>query len=123
MVRALDFGNQGLGVRIHPGVSFLNMMQARLATCCKFATGPHIVGCGICAVWECIKTVSSWTLVAGKADQTIDMQNTQTFAKHIWDTVEILVSLKLLQTGKPDEAEVATNQDATSPILWLQNII
>ena len=30
MVRALDFGNQSLGVRIHPGVTFLNMMQASL---------------------------------------------------------------------------------------------
>ena len=38
------------------------------------------------------KTVLSWTPVAGKANQTIDMQNTQTLAKHIQDTVEILVS-------------------------------
>ena len=47
------------------------------------------------------------TLVAGEADQTIDMQNTQTL------TVEILVSLMLIQTGKPDEAEVATDQAYT----------
>ena len=37
-------------VRIHPGVIFLSMMQASLATCCEFATGLYIVGCGICAV-------------------------------------------------------------------------
>ena len=42
------------------------------------------------------------------------MQNTQTLAKHTRDTVEILVSLKLMQTGKPDEAEVATDQAYTS---------
>ena len=47
------------------------------------------------------------------ADQTIDMQNTQTLAKHTRDTVEILVSLKLMQTGKPDEAEMATDQEYT----------
>ena len=57
-------------------------------------------------MWECIKTVAI-------NDQTIDMQNTQTLAKHTWDTVEILVSLKLMQTGKPDEAEVATDQAYT----------
>ena len=57
--------------------------------------------------------VLSWTLVAGKADQTIDMKNTQTVAKHTWDTVEILVSSMLIQTGKPDEAEVATDQAYT----------
>ena len=34
------------------------------------------------------------------------MQNTQTLAKHTRDTVEILVSPMLIQTGKPDEAEV-----------------
>ena len=34
----------------YPGVRFLNMMQVSLATCCKFATGLHIVGYGICAV-------------------------------------------------------------------------
>ena len=41
------------------------------------------------------------------------MQNTQTLAKHTRDTVEILVSLKLMQTGKPDEAEVVTDQAYT----------
>jgi len=46
------------------------------------------------------------TLVAGEADQTIDMQNTQTLAKNTRDTVEILVS----SMQKPDEAEVATDQ-------------
>ena len=51
--------------------------------------------------------------IAGKADQTIDMQNTQTLAKHTRDTVEILVSPMLIQTGKPDEAEVATDQAYT----------
>ena len=83
------------------------MMQASLATCCEFTTGLHI------AAWECIKTILSWTPVAGKADQTIDIQNTQTLAKHTRDTVEILVSLMLIQTGKPDEAEVATDQAYT----------
>ena len=38
------------------------------------------------------------------------MQNTQTLAKHTRDTVEILVSLKLMQTGKPDEAELVIDQ-------------
>ena len=57
---------------------------------------------------------SKWLEVAGKADQTIDMQNTQTLAKHTRDTVEILVSPMLIQTGKPDEAEVATDQAYTS---------
>ena len=42
------------------------------------------------------------------------MQNTQTLAKHTRDTVEILVSPMLIQTGKPDEAEVATDQAYTS---------
>ena len=41
------------------------------------------------------------------------MQNTQTHAKHTRDTVEILVSLMLIQTWKPDEAEVATDQAYT----------
>ena len=41
------------------------------------------------------------------------MQNTQTLAKHTRDTVEILVSPMLIQTGKPDEAEVATDQAYT----------
>ena len=44
------------------------------------------------------------------------MQNTQTPAKHTRDTVEILVSLKLMQTGKPDEAEVANDQAYTITI-------
>ena len=43
-------------------------------------------------VEKCIKTAPSCTPVAGKGDQTIDMQNTQTLAKHTQDTVEILVS-------------------------------
>ena len=47
-------------------------MQASLATCCEFANGLHIVGCGICAVWECEKTIPNWTLVAGVVEQTID---------------------------------------------------
>ena len=41
------------------------------------------------------------------------MQNTQTLAKHTLDTVEILVSSMLIQTGKLDEAEVATDQAHT----------
>ena len=57
MVRASDFG-----VRIHPGVTFLNMMQASLATCCEFATGLHIVGSGIRALLEMrAETVQKWT--------------------------------------------------------------
>ena len=71
------------------------MMQASLKICCELATGLHIDGYGICGVWECIKTFPSWTLVAGKADQTIYMQNTQTLAKHTRDSVEILVSSML----------------------------
>ena len=59
MVRALDFGNQGLGFESTRGFHFLNMMQANLATCCEFANVLHIVGCGICAVLECVKTVLS----------------------------------------------------------------
>ena len=43
----------------------------------------------------------------------LEYSNTQTPAKHTRDTVEILVSLKLMQTGKPDEAEVATDQAYT----------
>ena len=42
------------------------------------------------------------------------MQNTQTLAKHTRDTVEILVSPMLIQSGKPDEEEVATDQAYTS---------
>ena len=64
-------------------------------------------------VWEYIKIVPMQTLVAGEADQTIDMQNIQTLAKHTKDTVEILVSSILIQTGKPDEAEVANDQAYT----------
>ena len=41
------------------------------------------------------------------------MQNTQTLVKHTRDTVEILVSPMLIQTGKTDEAEVATDQAYT----------
>ena len=45
-----------------PGVTFLNMMQASLATCCEFATGLHIVGSGICALLEMrAETVQKWT--------------------------------------------------------------
>ena len=44
---------RGSGVRIYPGVTFLNMMQASLATCCELAKGLHIVGLGICAVLVC----------------------------------------------------------------------
>ena len=36
--------------------------------------------------------MTQYELWVGKADQTIDMQNTQTLAKHTRDTVEILVS-------------------------------
>ena len=53
------------------------------------------------------------TLVAGEADQTIDMRNIETLAKHTQDIVEILVSSMLIQTGKPDEAELATDQANT----------
>ena len=41
------------------------------------------------------------------------MQNTQTLAKRTRHTVELLASLKLMQTGKPDEAEVVTDQAYT----------
>ena len=34
-------------------------------------------------------------------------------AKHTRDTVEILVSSILIQTGKPNEADLATNQAYT----------
>ena len=79
-------------VQIHAGVTFLNMTQASLATCCQFANGLLIVVYGKCAVEECIQIVPSWTVVACKVDQTLSMQNTLTLAKHISDTVEILVS-------------------------------
>ena len=45
-----------------PGVTFLNMMYASLATCYEFATGVHIVGSGICALLEIhVETVQKWT--------------------------------------------------------------
>ena len=60
------------------------------------------------------ESVSRYFLVefcyAGKVEQTIYMQNTQTLVKHTRDTVEILVSPMLIQTGKPDEAKVTTDQ-------------
>ena len=34
------------------GVTFLNIMQASLATCYEFTTGEHIVGSGICDLLE-----------------------------------------------------------------------
>jgi hypothetical protein len=41
----------------------LNMLQASLATGCKFATGLHIVGSGISALLEMrTETVQRWTL-------------------------------------------------------------
>ena len=41
------------------GVTFLNMMQASLATCRQFANGLLIVVYGKCAVEECIQIVPS----------------------------------------------------------------
>ena len=50
------------------GVTFLNMMQASLATCCEFTTGLHIVGSGICALLEMrAETVQKWTLFRTQA--------------------------------------------------------
>ena len=33
------------------------MMQTSLATCCEFPTGLHIVGSGICALLEGLRTL------------------------------------------------------------------
>ena len=46
----------------HPGVTFLNMMKASLATFYEFATGVHIVGSGICDLLEMhAETIQNWT--------------------------------------------------------------
>ena len=63
---------------------------------CKCLGVLHINGLVSFACYRCstknILDILSWTPVAGKADQTIDMQNTKTLVKHTRDTVEILVS-------------------------------
>ena len=43
-------------------MTFLNIMEASLATCYEFATGVHIVGSGICALLEMdAETIQKWS--------------------------------------------------------------
>ena len=57
-----DHPSYGLVTCVSPWISFLDMMQASLATCCWFATGLHILKSGISALFEMhAETVQKWT--------------------------------------------------------------
>ena len=86
-------------------------MQASLATCCELATGLHIVGSGICALFEMrAETVQKWT----HEIQSETLVSLHSYAKRSQQlpstprgTVEILVSPPWnIQTGKPGQAEL-----------------